>query len=820
MKERVMNDTDRNLLQRFAQRRDADAFAGIVERYQDLVYCTCLRILGNAADAQDATQDCFLRLLRKAGTVESSLAGWLHRCATVVAIDELRSRAARRTREEVGCQMKANIDPSWHDLAPHLDQALDQLPDDLRAIVVEHFLQRRTQAEIASELGVSPTTIARRLDTAMEALRANLKKAGVIASAGVLAALISENAAQAAPAAVAAALSKMSILAAAESGAPAAPAAVGVAGAAKGKLILAAAMVSIIAAIGVYVLATGTWPATRPGPQPPVQQQAAAQPAVAPVAATAKPEPPKAPPVDPLLLALPEDAPVLVYVPNGWRMLENAAKLVPSMQELVDLKTSLTMAQWGLNAEMVDVESSVAMLITPGDRAGFAEKIELLRPRSINAITASMDGGPDADGIYTRAEPPGGSGVFGMNMLPWRGYAAFSEQKSSLLWLAKAGGKTWTPSPEAIKMVEGNDAFAHANASARLLMNDDSLAKAVGPRAAALMKTLAGQTNHIDVAIRYGEEGARISGILSAKAGGMIAQYLTPAPGLDALEPKLPALPNAAIGAWARSDKPTMDRLLALLADGNDMLMSYQIGGPPVNPEGVMIISPALRSLLPIHQEIGGMGFGVVYQPAPQVTQMEGVGAIELRKPEEFKARFLQRVDALNKKTRDAQGDKAPRYEYVPDAESVGIGREAVGIDCLRVTKDISGHLGIAGMDLNLSAYISVTVSLGIAGNYLLVASSASIVQQCAQTLAGRDGIATFPDQEAYKAALDRIGTGHNVVVLIDVVPFARPEQLPLQGPIAIGLKARKGNVLAIEAFVSRQAIDLRSVQQAPAGGQ
>jgi len=782
-----MNDTDRALLQQFSSGQNADAFARIVERYQDLVYCTCLRILGNAADAQDATQDCFLRLLRKAGSVESSLAGWLHRCAMVVAIDELRSRAARRAREEIGCQMKANSDPSWHELAPHLDQALEELPDDLRTIVVEHFLQRRTQAEIASELGVSPTTVARRLDTALDALRTNLKKAGVVVSAVALAALITENAVQAAPATVTAALSKMSILAAAESGAPAAPApAVGarVGGAIKGHLVLAAAMISILAAIGIYALAT------RPGPPPPAQPQAAAPPAVGSPAVND----PKTPPVDPLLLALPEDAVVIMYAPNERDMLKNAGRLLP-----LQAFTAMATVMWGVPPEMVNVESSTAGIIVPPERPwNVLIAVQIMRPKNMDALIAHMGSAADPDGIYMRSMPSSfpkpNSDVY---MLPWKGYAAFSSNKADLQKLARMGAKTWTPSSDVIRLMEGRDAFIHINPSVAALLTSTMAQAGPSPgeqRALSLpglAMMLAGQTTGVDFALEFGEDGVQISALLPVKPGSMLAPFLTPSPGLDTLEPRLPALPGAAIGVWARTDKPTMDRLLTLFATANDMLMKAR---GPRSPQGVTVISTGLRSLLAIQQQIGGTRFGVVFQPVPRFV--EGVGALELAKPDEFRALFQQRIDALNKELANTQGDQAPHYEYKTDAAPADAAQHAAGFDYLTDTNT------------------GISLCLGIAQNYLLMASGGSNLQQCARSLAGGDEAATFAGQPAFKAALDRIGTGHNVVALIDIIPFVRPQELSKQGPIAIGLKALKGNVLAVEAFVSREAINWRAMQQ------
>ncbi|HUU68906.1 MAG TPA: sigma factor-like helix-turn-helix DNA-binding protein, partial [Planctomycetota bacterium] len=136
------------------------------------------------------------------------------------------------------------------------------MPEELREVVVEHFLRRRTQAEIAKEIGVSKMTVSRRLQDGIEQLRQNLKRAGVVASAAVLAALITENASAAAPAALAASLSKLTIIAAAESGATAGTAATAaVAGIGSLVKVLVAVFALAAAGVGVYKLAAPREPA-------------------------------------------------------------------------------------------------------------------------------------------------------------------------------------------------------------------------------------------------------------------------------------------------------------------------------------------------------------------------------------------------------------------------------------------------------------------------------------------------------------------------------------------------------------------------------
>ncbi len=87
---------DQELLTRFLQDRDENAFATLVGRHGAMVLGVCQRILHNAHDAEDACQAVFLVLARKAGSVRKrgSVASWLHGVAWHVA-HKLRTDLAR-----------------------------------------------------------------------------------------------------------------------------------------------------------------------------------------------------------------------------------------------------------------------------------------------------------------------------------------------------------------------------------------------------------------------------------------------------------------------------------------------------------------------------------------------------------------------------------------------------------------------------------------------------------------------------------------------------------------------------------------------------
>lgn len=208
-----MNDTHLELLKTYAATRDAEAFASIVDAYRDLVYSVCLRVMGNPASAEDVTQACFVTLARRAGEVRSSVAGWLHARATALSLTYLKRERNRRLREReyASHRPEESEEPNWEQIAPEVDQALLELPEDLREILVAHFLQRKAQVCIAEEMGLSAPTVCRRIKAGIEALRSQLATRGVVASVAVLEVALRDHALSQAPETLARGLGKLAM---------------------------------------------------------------------------------------------------------------------------------------------------------------------------------------------------------------------------------------------------------------------------------------------------------------------------------------------------------------------------------------------------------------------------------------------------------------------------------------------------------------------------------------------------------------------------------------------------------------------------------
>jgi sialidase-1 len=198
---------DAELLARYVQ-GDAGAFESLVARHASMVYRTCLRLLGDAHDAEDSAQAVFVVLARKAARFRGGgdLSAWLHGIARRVASEARRSAARRRRREEEGAMIRnaasgGTLSAEERSAAlRELDRELARLPGKQRQAVVLRYLEGRGPQEAARLAGCPERTLGWRAKDGLERLRSRLAGRGVELGAGALVALLKAEAAAATPA--------------------------------------------------------------------------------------------------------------------------------------------------------------------------------------------------------------------------------------------------------------------------------------------------------------------------------------------------------------------------------------------------------------------------------------------------------------------------------------------------------------------------------------------------------------------------------------------------------------------------------------------
>lgn len=174
---------------------DAAAFGRLVLKYQDRIFNTCWRLCGNQADAEDFTQEAFIRAFQSMGSFagRSRFSTWLFRIAVNLVLSARRSKGRRMTqsldaqsdrRSGDPLPSKANRlaaeDPSPEQHAAGREherivlQALNKLDDESRSVVVLRDVESFGYEEIAEILGIPTGTVKSRLHRARLALRGEL----------------------------------------------------------------------------------------------------------------------------------------------------------------------------------------------------------------------------------------------------------------------------------------------------------------------------------------------------------------------------------------------------------------------------------------------------------------------------------------------------------------------------------------------------------------------------------------------------------------------------------------------------------------------
>ncbi|MDP9405463.1 MAG: RNA polymerase sigma factor [Actinomycetota bacterium] len=175
-------------LVRAVQRGEPGAMDTLIRATYADVYALCRRLLGEPADAADATQDVYLRVVRSVMgfRAEAAFGTWLHRVAVNVCATALRRRGDVRARGQVA-GATAFATPDSPDVLPSDDDtegrvadrdqarrvadAIADLPADARAVVVLRDVQGLSTKETAAVLGISEGAVKVRLHRAHARLR-------------------------------------------------------------------------------------------------------------------------------------------------------------------------------------------------------------------------------------------------------------------------------------------------------------------------------------------------------------------------------------------------------------------------------------------------------------------------------------------------------------------------------------------------------------------------------------------------------------------------------------------------------------------------
>ncbi len=175
-----------------AQRGSLDAFNTLVLHYQDTVFNTALRILGDEDQAADASQEAFISAFRSITSFRGgSFKAWLMRTVTNACYDELRRKKRRPTTPlepelDDGDEMDSprwladpNFTPEQAAEADEVEHAiqhcLEALPVEFRAVVVLADIQGMDYTEVAASVRVPLGTIKSRLARARLRLRECLR---------------------------------------------------------------------------------------------------------------------------------------------------------------------------------------------------------------------------------------------------------------------------------------------------------------------------------------------------------------------------------------------------------------------------------------------------------------------------------------------------------------------------------------------------------------------------------------------------------------------------------------------------------------------
>jgi RNA polymerase sigma-70 factor, ECF subfamily len=164
------------------------ALAEVYRRHGSAVYGLARRVLNNTTEAEDVTQEVFLRLWNQPDRFDAtrgSLRSFLLAQSHARAVDAIRSLNSRRSRELKDNRQNVSTEYDMqHEVwdlavADQVTIALESLPEEERKVIELAYFEGRTYVEVAQVLGQPEGTVKSRIRNGMRKMRAVLVEAGI-----------------------------------------------------------------------------------------------------------------------------------------------------------------------------------------------------------------------------------------------------------------------------------------------------------------------------------------------------------------------------------------------------------------------------------------------------------------------------------------------------------------------------------------------------------------------------------------------------------------------------------------------------------------
>jgi RNA polymerase sigma-70 factor, ECF subfamily len=194
--ERNMKPSDEELVEAF-QHGESSAFDTLVARWDRKIQGAIYRILGPGEDVRDLSQEAFLKAYRGLRTFkkEARFSSWLYQIALNLCRDRLRRRRGRThvsldelDEGSVPATRSAVEELESRDLGRRVAEAMADLPEEQREVIVLKEYQGLTFVEISDALDVPVSTVKTRLYRGLGQLRQRLEREGITSAAAVPAA--------------------------------------------------------------------------------------------------------------------------------------------------------------------------------------------------------------------------------------------------------------------------------------------------------------------------------------------------------------------------------------------------------------------------------------------------------------------------------------------------------------------------------------------------------------------------------------------------------------------------------------------------------